>query len=122
MSDIMHVGIEDPVQKRKELLSTAVDTIQALKDFEICKKYSKEKDVYRKHFVQVVKELSIAIHEFKEKIPVMHAPHPEKKEAAKPMEKPTIAIIKKPVIRRSKTHLDKLEDDIASLRDKIANL
>ena len=48
--------------------------------------------------------------------------HEEKKGEEKPKEKVEIKIIKKPVIKKSKTHLDKLEDDISSLRDKIASL
>ena len=120
-NSVMHVGIEEPVQKRKEVLNIAIDAIQTLKEFEIHKKINREKAVYRRHFIQIVKELSASIQEFKEKIPVMHI-HEEKKEEEKPKEKAKVKIIKKPVIKRSKTHLDKLEDDISSLRDKIASL
>lgn len=119
---VMHVGIEEPVQKRKELLNIAVDTIQTLKDFEVHKKISRENAVYRKHFIQAIKEINQAIHDFKERIPAMHIPHPKEEKKEGPKEKaPKIAIIKKPV-KRSQTHLDKLEDDISSLKDKIANL
>ena len=118
--DIMHVGIEYPHQNRKDLLNVAVDAIQVLKEFELHKRVNKEKDVYRKNFIHVVKELSIAIHEFKEKVPYEEvAMKKEKKEPGKPVkEKPKKVAIKK----IPKTHLDKLEDDIASLRSKIESL
>lgn len=122
--EVMHVGIEQPVERRKEILSIAIDAIQALKDFEMSRKISKEKDVYRKHFIQVVKELNDNIQEFKEGMPAVHVQHPKeeteevtvkpKKEEAKP------AVAKKPV--KKKTHLDELEDDMARLREKISRL
>ena len=124
MSDqMMHVGIEEPVQRRKEVLKIAIDAIQILKDFEIEKKYNKEKSVYRKHFIQIVKELSNTIREFREMMPAVHVhpPKEEEKEEEKPKAKP-IVVVKKPVKKRAKTHLDKLEDDISSLREKIAGL
>lgn len=125
MSDIMHVGIEEPTERRKEILNIAIDTIQALKEFEIHRKTLREKDVYRKKFVSVVKDLSTFIQEFKDLMPVAHVPHPaaetEKKEEAKPEETKPV-IVKKPVVKKSKTHLDELEDDLARLREKISRL
>lgn len=120
MTDVMHVGIEEPVKWRKEILSTAVDTIQALKEFELHRSINKEKDVYQKHFIQAIKELSQAIQEFKEAMPMIHAHVPE--EGRKEEAKPEKVEIKKPVIKRKKTHADELEDDIAFLREKIAKL
>lgn len=121
-NSVMHVGIENPAQNRKEILSIAIDTIQTLKEFELHKKINKEKVVYRSHFIQVVKDLSKSIQEFKDMLPAVHEHHPKKEEVVKkPEEKPKI-VVKKPHIRRSKTELDKLEDDISSLRSKIADL
>lgn len=115
--DVMHVGIEEPIQKRKDVLSIAIDVIQSLKEFEIHKKVNKEKAVYRRNFIQTIKELSRDIQEFKEKIPTMHV-----KEEEKEVKKEKITAIKIPITKRTKTHLTKLEDDITSLRDKIASL
>ncbi len=119
MSEVMHVGIEQPVERRKEVLSIAIDAIQALKDFEMSRKISKEKDVYRKHFIQVVEELNDRIQEFKDSMPAVHVQHP--KEEVKKEEARSI-IIEKPKPFKKKTHLDELEDDIAMLREKIARL
>lgn len=118
---VMHVGIEEPVQRRKEILKIGIYAIQALKDFEIQRKYNKEKTVYRKHFTQVIKDLSNAIEEFKESMPRLHVHHPKEEKEEKIKSKIESVIIKKHG-RRAKTHLDKLEDDIADLRGKIASL
>jgi len=121
-NQVMHVGIEEPVQRRKEVLNIAIDAIQTLKDFEIEKKYSKEKSVYRKHFIQIVKELSNTIGEFREMMPAVHVHHPKEEAKEEEMPKAKPIVVKKPVKKRAKTHLDKLEDDISSLREKIAGL
>jgi len=122
MATIMHVGIDNPQEWRKEILNTGVDAIQTLKAFEIHKKYNQEKSVYRKHFAQIIKELSTSIQEFRDMLPHIHTPHMphEKPSGPKVKIKATVKIKKAPV--RKKTHLDKLEDDISSLKDKIANL
>lgn len=118
---VMHVGIEEPVQRRKDVLKIAIDAIQTLKDFEIQKAYKREKAVYRKHFIQVIKNLSNAIEEFRELMPTVHVHHPKEGKEEKIKPKIESIIIKKPV-RKAQTHLDKLEDDIADLREKIAGL
>lgn len=120
-NEVMHVGIEEPVQKRKEVLNVAIDAIQALKGFEMHKRVNKEKDVYRKHFIQVIKELSIVIQEFKGHMPPLYV-HKEEEEAEKPEEKAKPIIIKKPVQKKPKTHFDELEDDIRVLKEKISRL
>lgn len=117
----MHIGIEEPVRQRKDVLNIAIDVIQALKTFEIHRKANREKAIYRKHFARIVKELNLTIHEFKETIPEAHIP-PQKKEEEEivPSEKPEIKIIRRPI--RKKSELDKLEDDVSALKAKISSL
>lgn len=123
MSTIMHVGIENPKNLRKEILSSAVDTVQALKEFEIHKKVNKEKGIYRKHFIQIIKELSLSIHELQEMMPIIHVAQPHEQEPEKVVPAPKVQkpVIKKPVRKKNK-ELDKLESDISNLKDKIASL
>lgn len=118
-NEAMHVGIEEPVQKRKEVLNVAIDSIQALKGFELYKRINKEKDVYRKHFIQVIKELSIAINAFKEHMPPLYV-HKEEEEKAEEQAKPVV--IKKQPPKKPKTHFDELEDDLRVLKEKISRL
>lgn len=123
MSEVMHVGVEQPVERRREILNIAIDTIQALKEFEMSRKISKEKDIYRKEFIRIIKELNDGIQQFKDSIPTVHIvhPHEEGKEEVKPGKKEEFRpIVKKPI--KKKTHLDELEDDIARLREKISKL
>ena len=122
MAGAMHVGIENPTKWRKVLLNAAVDSIQALKNFEIHKKINKEKAVYRKHFIQVIKNLSNSIQEFQEKLPIVYTHHPQKEEVAgaelEKKEKTKVIYLKK----KPRTELTKLEEDISSLKDKIASI
>ena len=123
MNEVMHVGIEQPAERRKEILNIAIDAIQALKEFELSRKISKEKDIYRKEFIRTVTELNDTIQQFKDGMPAVHVihPHEEEKEEANPEKKEEFRpIVKKPV--KKKTHLDELEDDISRLRERISRL
>ena len=124
MEEAMHVGIEQPIQKRKEILSLAIYAIEALKGVEMGRKMNKEKEIYKKNFIQVVKEINDGIQEFRDTLPAVQMPRlkeEKKEEVEKPKkEEVTPAAVKKPLKR--KTHMDDLEDDLARLRDKIARL
>jgi len=122
MNEVMHVGIESPVERRKEILNIAIDAIQALKDFEMSKRILKEKSIYRKEFIKIITDLNEGIQHFKNNLPAMHATpaHEEKRKDVKVEKKEDMRrIVKKPFKR---THMDHLEDDIALLREKIARL
>lgn len=41
---VMHVGIEEPNEKRKEILNSAIHTLEILKRYERYKKLKKERD------------------------------------------------------------------------------
>ncbi|MDP2906935.1 MAG: hypothetical protein Q8O03_03255 [Nanoarchaeota archaeon] len=123
MNEVMHVGIEQPAERRKEILNIAVDAIQSLKDFEMSRKIRKEKDIYRKEFIRIVTELNDTIQQFKDDMPAVHVTHPheeEKKEVKLEKKEEFRPIVKKPV--KKKTHMDELEDDIARLRERISRL
>jgi len=118
-SEIMHVGIENPSDKRRKLLNIAVDNIQALKAFEAHKELLKEKDAYRQSFIKIIQELSKSIKEFKETMPAVHVPEMMREERKEIRIEPIE--IKKPVSRK-KTRLEELEDDINRLKNKISTL
>lgn len=123
MNEVMHVGIENPTERRKEILNVAIDAIQTLKEFEMSRKTSKEKDIYRKEFILIVKELNDTIQQFKDCMPAVHVtpPHQEEKEEIRPEKKEEAKpVVKKPV--KKKTHMDELEDDLARLKERIARL
>ncbi|MBU4501772.1 MAG: hypothetical protein KKA79_04215, partial [Nanoarchaeota archaeon] len=99
-----------------------IDTVQALKDFEIYKKVNEEKAVYRKQFIEVIKELNTTITDFRALLPHVHSPNIEKEPEYAPEPKAKVTMKKKPIKLKSRTNLDKLEDEAVSLRDKIAGL
>jgi len=126
--EAMHVGIQDSKKWKKEILKLGINTIQILKSVELHKKFIKEKDVHRKKFIQLIEELSQDIQEFKKMLPSVKPNITKPKKEAKPEkeeieQKAEIMIIKKPKKRtKKKTEVEKLENDIASLRDKIAKI
>lgn len=119
-NSVMHVGIENPVERRKEVLSIAIDTIQALKSYELHKKTLREKNLYRRRFAQLMKEIKTLLEEFKGNLPEVHVPHRKKEEKA---EKPKgVKKIPEVFMPRPKSPISKLESDIDNLRRKIAEL
>lgn len=124
MNEIMHVGIERPVERRKEILNIAIDIIQVLKEFEISRRIRREKDVYRKEFVKIIGELNNHVQKLKDTMPAMHIPYPHeggREEVELERIKEVKPVVKKSFAKR-KTHMDELEDDIIRLREKIARL
>ncbi len=124
MSSVMHIGISNPEEKRKQILECAVDALQTLKDYEEYKKTRKEILIYRKNFVKVFKELAKEVKGFKELLPVLHEPKKKKETHSSSEEPKEIQEKAKRIIktRKGKTNLDKLEQEIQDLRNKIASL
>jgi len=124
--EIIYVGINEPKQYRKEILTSAVDIIQLLKNHERYKKIEKEKNIYRNQLVKNINQLRTLFKGFDNMIPKTHLPELPKKKAAYPkikVEKGTKQIkriVKKPVIKDKE--IEKLELDIASLKSKINRL
>lgn len=123
--EIMHVAIEQPVEKRREVLSSAIDTIQMMKNYERLKQMQKEKDVYRKEFKNIIKEVSILVKELKEKLPKVEEKiqqikkGPEQKAIAPAPKKPKE---EKKVIEVHRRPDDKFEAEMKLLREKITKL
>lgn len=119
MSDIMHIGIGNPIGKRKEVLSVGINIIEALKNYELHKKTQKEKDIYKRRFTQLLKEIKNIIEEFRMALPEVHI----SREVIKRIEeKPKKEAKRIERIKQRKTHLSKLENDMDALRRKIAEL
>jgi len=124
--EIIHVGIKEPKQHRKEILSLTVDIIQLLKKYEKYKKIEKEKNLYRIHLTKNIKQLTTTLTKFQTMIPQVHMREKRKEKKEYPQTQPQKIIkqkkeiIKKPVIKNKE--LEKLETDIASIRSKINKL
>ncbi len=105
----MHIGINEPVKCRKKILSSTIDTIKVLKQYEKYKQIKKEKELYQKQFEknlgeikEITKKLAI--------LPNVKIESPIKKEG-KPKQ-----------IIKEKKKTSKLDKDLDALRDKIQSL
>jgi hypothetical protein len=125
---IMHVGIEEPREKRKEVLNCAIDTLEILKRYERFKKLRKEKDYAKNELKTIVKDIKTLFKEIQELMPHVEFPKEHKVEQEKPIvvvprPQPKIehVVMKRPEIKKD-TVREKIERDIQDLRDKVARL
>jgi len=125
MSEIIHVGIKEPKQHRKEILNFSIDIIQLLKKYERHKKLNKEKNLYRTHLMKNIKQLNNLLKGFHKMMPQVAIQEPRPKVVIQKVSKKAIkkAVKKKNARVKSKNkELDKFENDIASLKSKISSL
>ncbi len=122
----MHVGLEQPDQRRKEILNSAISTIEILKRYESFKKVKKEKELYKKELRKASREIKTMLKELDDMMPYLEIPREEHKEPRKII-RPIKVVVKKkpkPVMKPLKKdqHLEKLDRDLQELRSKIAKL
>ncbi len=122
----MHVGIIDPNAKRKQILESAILTIQLLKGFERIKDIRKERDKVKSEFKSKLKEINTLAKEFNSLIPKVKLPEADVKKAlhekvAETKEKLPFKRIRTEKYRKS-ANLDKLDKDIDFLRKKLESL
>ena len=127
-SQIMHVGIEEPSEKRKEILNCAIDTLEILKRHERFKKFRKEKDSAKNELKITIKDAKVLFKEIEELLPNVELPKEDRAEREKPMAvvprtRPKIehVTMKRPELKKD-TIRDKIERDIQELRDKVSRL
>ncbi|MEM4244718.1 MAG: hypothetical protein QXR60_00740 [Candidatus Nanoarchaeia archaeon] len=122
----MHVGLEQPNERRKEILSSAISTIEILKRYESFKKIKKEKELYKKQLRKTNKEIKTMFKEVNEMMPHMEIVKEERKEPKKITPQVKVAVKKKPEIIvkpvKKEKHLEKLNRDLEELRSKIERL
>lgn len=117
----MHVNIENPVEQRREVLSSVIDSIQMLKNYERYKQMQQEKDIYRKEFRNVIKELNIIMKELQDKLPIIEEEIKQKVAVKKVQHKQPKVVEEAPkhiVVKK----VDKFEEEMKLLREKIKKL
>lgn len=116
--DVMHIGLNEPNESRKEFLKLAIEVIQNLKEYEEIKKRREIKIELYKEGLKIFDELYPLIEDFEEMLPKVKMP---KKAFVK----------KSKEMRERKEFLQKPEEDIHSLhlekqiqllKEKIASL
>lgn len=120
-SSIIHVGIEYPNEKRKNLLKSAIHTVELLKRYEKFKKLKQEKEMHFKEVRKTKKEIKVLFGQMKELMPVIEIPKEEVKKETIPIIPKPKTVTKKPSIKISK-QTEKLERDLQALKDRIARL
>ena len=123
---VIHVSISEPTERRKVLLEVALEAIQVLKRFERLKKLRREQELYRKGFLKTMREISAETKEMEEMLPQirLHEEKPPDAAPASPKAPPTPTVVKRapPPKPRKFTEVDKLEDDIKRIKEKLASL
>lgn len=115
----MYLGIEEPNRKRKQLLNSAVSSIEILRGYERFRKFRRETGIQKNELRNLMKEIRLLFNELYELMPAVELPKvEEKKELPKPkVVKPAV----KHVVKKQH-HMTKLEMDLQSLKDKIAKI
>jgi hypothetical protein len=119
--EIIHVGINEPKQHRKEILTAAIDVIESLKNYEKYKKIEKEKNLYRTYLIKNIKQLNIMLKKFETMIPKLKIKEKHKETKPKETTQQKKKVIKKPIKIKDR-HLERLEEDIMNIRSKINKL
>ena|SRR3989344_4101283 len=114
---LMHIMIPRPHSSRKEILQCNIDVIRFLKVYERLKLIRKEKLLYNNYIKKEMKELNGTMQRLFESLPEVKIEEREKRKEK--LEKKEREIIEKPA--RS-AELDKLEQDIKNLQEKINSL
>src|SRR3989344_5393985 len=115
MEKLMHVMVSQPNQSRRSLLQSNIDIIRILKGYEKLKIIKKERLLYANYIKKEVKELNTLVENLYENLPhVRQERHIEQEKESKKKQK----VKEKP----RNTELDRLEQDIKKLQDKINSL
>jgi hypothetical protein len=119
-----YVGIRDPTQFRREILSASKNIIISLKQIEILREQRKQKEIFQAELSKKVREINFLVGKLKNLIP-------EQKLRAIPSEliKPVSSEIKQTkkelkqdnnkVKQKHLTELDKLERELALIESKM---
>lgn len=121
--NVMHVGLERPIEKRRDILSSAVGTIEILKRYEDFKKRKKEKEEFKRELKLLAKEIKTLYSEVEELMPQVELPRealPKKGEPVRVKVVKKKSVIFKPV--KKEEHFTKLDNDLQALKEKIARL
>ncbi|MFO7710252.1 MAG: hypothetical protein R6V53_00640 [Candidatus Woesearchaeota archaeon] len=123
---IYYIGIEDPKDLQKEVLSAAKGTIVTLKNYEKLKHGRKEKVELFSKLKQDVQQINHLLGKLNTLMPetkLRHLPHREKKEEKKPEpKKETKPKEKKKAKKPVQSELEKLENELQMIESKLSGI
>ena len=119
----IHTLIEDPMQLRKQILESALDSTEALKCTDSLKGLDNDMIIFRKQLKMMVKTLKMSIAKFQQSLPDLP---PEFKEIKRPEQNQVAAQLpERTMITRPELFIperEKFEQDLETIRDKIKAL
>ncbi|MAG20246.1 hypothetical protein CL618_02330 [archaeon] len=120
--DPLHIKIDSPVETRKDLLKTAIETTQLLQFYENFKKIRAEKRKTIRQLRTISREIIKDVKNFKEDLPPVHIPKPKKEKSIKiPVTVKPVKIKPKP-IKVPKKPVSKIQKELKEIEAKLNSL
>ncbi len=121
-SDFFYIGIENPGNVRKGILEASKELIQILQRYEKLKAIRAEKYAQTARLKAIYDDVIAMLSDVKAELPAMDVKvlpkHPEKK-YSKGILIASPAIQDKPVIKKSMTGIEKLEQELNEIEEKL---
>lgn len=112
ISSQLHVQVNNPIDKRREILESAVTSTELLQRYQDFKKIRQEKNKQRAIFKKLIKEINMLMKELE----IQELPSTGKKpKQIKQIKEKTITVIQP-------KSTDKLTRDLQEIQDKLNNL
>lgn len=110
---VFYVGVEDPVELRRDILHSSKSLIDGLRRYETYKQIREEKLSATIELKRVFDELLVLNRKLRSKLPKIPSEKPQ------PVEKVMKKAVKKPVKR---DHMDLLEEELANIEKRLESL
>ena len=118
----VHTMIEDPLQLRKEILESALDSTEALKSMDSLKGMDTDMAVFRKQLKAMIKTLRISATRFRQSLPELPTEFRELKRLDQETLRPQQALPAREQPELFVSNRGKFEQDLESIREKIKAL
>ncbi len=114
----LYVGVTHPVESRKALLETSKEVIRALQGFERIRHVRHDKAEQITRLSKLVSEISASLEQLKADLPEFSPEDIPKQKVQKPAPSPEEKMARKPRL----SELQKLENDLSSIEEKLKKL
>ena len=121
---VVHVQIENPINLRKEILNTAINSAEIIKHYEVLKEVKNRKKQYQKRLVEVLDEIEDLRKKLEDHLPVVkyeeHKTKYPKPMKSSPKREPKPRV--KPVKKQRDLHRSPMDKEIDDMRRKLESL
>lgn len=123
-TSILHVQIDNPTDVRRNILESAINSAEILKNYEKYREIRHRKKQYMERFAKISKEIKEEINKLEDNLPEIKEevkkPEIPRVTEQKPVVKVKKVVHKEPIIKQQPK--SKLEQDIDEIRKKLARL